>query len=63
VIQSEWTPPGQVVLDTNVFVAAGLNRGSHSARLIEQSAMGGCQVFAPLINSDEEGLINGARRI
>jgi hypothetical protein len=51
------------VLDTNVFVAAGLNRGSHSARLIEQSAMGGCQVFAPLINSDEEGLINGARRI
>jgi predicted nucleic acid-binding protein len=27
--------PGQVVLDTNVFVAAGFNPGSHSARLLE----------------------------
>ena len=27
--------PGEVVLDTNVFVAAGFNPGSHSARLIE----------------------------
>ena len=31
------TDPGsrEVVLDTNVFVAAGFNPGSHSARLIE----------------------------
>jgi uncharacterized protein len=28
-------PPGVVVLDTNVFVAAGFNPGSHSARLVE----------------------------
>lgn len=28
-------PPGEVVLDTNVFVAAGFNPGSHSARLVE----------------------------
>lgn len=28
------TPP-PVVLDTNVFVAAGFNRGSHSARLVD----------------------------
>jgi uncharacterized protein len=27
--------PGEVVLDTNVFVAAGFNPGSHSARLVE----------------------------
>jgi uncharacterized protein len=27
--------PGRVVLDTNVFVAAGFNPGSHSARLVE----------------------------
>ena len=27
--------PGVVVLDTNVFVAAGFNPGSHSARLVE----------------------------
>ncbi len=26
--------PGKVVLDTNVFVAAGFNPGSHSARLV-----------------------------
>src|SRR5437588_10546549 len=26
------TGPGEVVLDTNVFVAAGFNPGSHSAR-------------------------------
>src|ERR1051325_428808 len=26
---------GEVVLDTNVFVAAGFNPGSHSARLVE----------------------------
>ena len=29
------TGPGEVVLDTNVFVAAGFNPGSHSARLVE----------------------------
>jgi len=29
------TRPGEVVLDTNVFVAAGFNPGSHSARLVE----------------------------
>ena len=29
------TGPGEVVLDTNVFVAAGFNQGSHSARLVE----------------------------
>lgn len=29
------TAPGQVVLDTNVFVAAGFNPGSHSAHLVE----------------------------
>jgi predicted nucleic acid-binding protein len=29
------TGPREVVLDTNVFVAAGFNPGSHSARLIE----------------------------
>jgi len=29
------TGPGRVVLDTNVFVAAGFNPGSHSARLVE----------------------------
>ena len=29
------TPPRAVVLDTNVFVAAGFNPGSHSARLVE----------------------------
>ena len=31
------TDPGldEVVLDTNVFVAAGFNPGSHSARLVE----------------------------
>jgi len=29
------TGPGAVVLDTNVFVAAGFNPGSHSARLVE----------------------------
>jgi PIN domain len=29
------TGPGDVVLDTNVFVAAGFNPGSHSARLVE----------------------------
>src|SRR5690242_20609336 len=28
-------PPRSVVLDTNVFVAAGFNPGSHSARLVE----------------------------
>jgi uncharacterized protein len=27
--------PGAVVLDTNVFVAAGFNPGSHSARLVQ----------------------------
>ena len=27
--------PGEVVLDTNVFVAAGFNPASHSARLVE----------------------------
>jgi uncharacterized protein len=27
--------PGEVVLDTNVFVAAGFNPGSHSARIVE----------------------------
>ena len=27
--------PGEVVLDTNVFVAAGFNPGSHSAQLVE----------------------------
>jgi predicted nucleic acid-binding protein len=29
------TSPGTVVLDTNVFVAAGFNPVSHSARLVE----------------------------
>src|SRR5256884_7712871 len=29
------TGPGRVVLDTNVFVAAGFDPGSHSARLVE----------------------------
>ncbi len=29
------TAPERVVLDTNVFVAAGFNPGSHSARLVE----------------------------
>ncbi len=29
------THPGEVVLDTNVFVAAGFNPGSHSARIVE----------------------------
>jgi uncharacterized protein len=29
------TGPGEVVLDTNVFVAAGFNPGSHSAQLVE----------------------------
>ena len=29
------TGPGEVVLDTNVFVAAGFNPSSHSARLVE----------------------------
>src|SRR5437667_11713347 len=29
------TGPNEVVLDTNVFVAAGFNPGSHSARLVE----------------------------
>ena len=29
------TGPRRVVLDTNVFVAAGFNPGSHSARLVE----------------------------
>ena len=29
------TVPSKVVLDTNVFVAAGFNPGSHSARLVE----------------------------
>ena len=29
------TGSGEVVLDTNVFVAAGFNPGSHSARLVE----------------------------
>src|SRR5690348_17635882 len=29
------TGAGRIVLDTNVFVAAGFNPGSHSARLVE----------------------------
>lgn len=31
----------RVVLDTNVFVAAGFNPGSHSARLVEAVRVGG----------------------
>ncbi len=36
------TGPGEVVLDTNVFVAGGFNPGSHSARLVQAVRDGGC---------------------
>ena len=39
------TGPGEVVLDTNVFVAAGFNPGSHSARLVEAVRDGRLRMF------------------
>ena len=67
--------PGEVVLDTNVFVAAGFNPGSHSARLIEAVRAGRVPdpadrkfaalaeaARAPLVTSDA-GLLNARARI
>src|SRR2546422_447042 len=50
------TGPGQVVLDTNVFVAARFNPGSHSAPLATSDAVlrnAGGQMAVPVLKPSE----------
>src|SRR5213082_1495115 len=62
--QSLTTGPGEVVLDTNVFVAAGFNPGSHSARLVEAVRDGRLRmVFDDAIHAEIEHVMRQIPRL